>query len=291
MLSLAPSPVALRFERTAQPAALKQWLAAVDLRLQAAPGDRNLMRYRANLLRGLGDFGPARQAYRELAGDEMADRAAAILAGEPLSWIDKAGPVPFALFEGFLDEDQQRRLWETAAGPQASFAPAAVKNTQGVRVDADRQRGQTLRGSMPVKAWFMPHLEALVEREQVLARLGVAPFEIGAREMQVTRHDDGGFLWMHRDSGPANPLRRVTFVYYFHREPRGFEGGDLLLFDQTVERVRSEILAFTRIAPNHNSLIVFPSDRLHAVTRVTGTGSNPLDSRWTVSGWLNGLGG
>jgi SM-20-related protein len=285
-MTLADTDRRQRLDRMAQPQVLKQWLQAVEQRLAQNPADRGLMKYRAHLLRGLGELADAREAYAALAQDEEAARALGVLSGGPVTWTDGAGPVPFVRVEGFLDEGQLRRLWETATGPAADFAPGMVKNHEGYKLHPHQRVAEVLQDADPVKAWFLPLVEALVDSGTVLPRLGVAPFEVGRRELQMTRQAEGGFLWTHRDVGPANPHRRVTYIYYFHREPRRFGGGDLLLFDQTADKVRSDAVAFTRIDPTHNSLIVFPADRLHAVTRVTGI-DDPLEGRWTVNGWLN----
>jgi Rps23 Pro-64 3,4-dihydroxylase Tpa1-like proline 4-hydroxylase len=133
----------------------------------------------------------------------------------------------------------------------------------------------------------MPRALALIEQEDILARLGVSRFTLGRFELQVTRYADSAHLWCHRDIGPAHPDRHVSYVYYFHRQPRGFSGGDPLLFDQDGQGARSDSLAFTRIAPADNLLVLFPSDRWHSVSRVTVESSDPRDARWTVIGWFN----
>lgn len=280
------SPNSLSLEQIAEPTALSHWLIGVEQRLRQAPEDRTFLRLRATLLRGLGDLAAAEQAYSALVGDADTARARTILAGEPASWTDLAGPVPFVRIEGVLDASRQQRLWNFVTDPSAGFLDAGVNRGDGGRVDPMTRKAKILQDARELKTWFLPVVEALVDQRNALPRLGLAPFETGERELQVTRHDDDGFQSTHRDSWPNFPLRRLTYVYYFHRRPRGFQGGDLLLFDQTAAETRSGGLGFTRIIPTDNSLILFPADRLHTVTRVTGSGG-PLSSRWTVNGWLN----
>ena len=55
--------------------------------------------------------------------------------------------------------------------------------------------------------------------------------------------------------------RRLSYVYYFHRQPRPFRGGDLLLYDTDRQAGNFEMGVFTRIEPLHNSIVFF-SQRL-----------------------------
>lgn len=278
--STLPAPVT-------DPTALRRWLAAIETRLDQEPDDIRLRQHAVQLLRALGEFGRARQLGEALT-DEAFRRTKVVLSGAPVTWTDRAGPTPFVLVEDFLDAEQQNLLWELTDHPEADFATATVKGAEGEFVRPQLRQASVLRGAGPrLKHWFLPLLECALERERVLPRLGLPNFEVGRRDIQVTRHDDGDFLWMHRDIGPAHPLRLVSYVYYFHRRPRGFDGGELLLFDETPAGRRDGPTAYSRIVPADNRLVLFPSNRLHAVTRVVATGAGPNSVRWTVNGWLN----
>jgi hypothetical protein len=49
-------------------------------------------------------------------------------------------------------------------------------------------------------------------------------------ESQLTAAGPGHFFMLHADAGPEN-TRTLSCIYYFHREPRGFAGGELRLYD------------------------------------------------------------
>lgn len=55
----------------------------------------------------------------------------------------------------------------------------------------------------------------------------------------------------------------------------------------TASGARGDLVAFTRIIPTDNMLILFPSDRWHSVSRVVVESGDPRDARWTVNGWFN----
>ena len=276
-------------ERMTQPAVLVQFLAGLEARL--TPTDRIGLHRRASLLRGLGRGAEAAEAYRALLASDPDDRGAqagaAIFTGAPLP-EGAQGPTPFVQLADVLSADQQERLWQSLTEDSASLTPAGVY-TGGTlpRVDGETRVAQLLERADSVRAWFLPWLEDVITRAEILPRLGLAPFVVGKRELQVTGHSDGGFFSVHSDAS-ANPdaptwARHLTFIYYFHRLPRHFTGGDLLLFDPP----SSGDLSFTRIDPTHNSLVFFQSNQLHTVTRVQSSSTDPLDGRWTVNGWLH----
>ncbi|RYD67819.1 MAG: hypothetical protein EOP58_02195, partial [Sphingomonadales bacterium] len=261
------APGASRLDLAVEPTALEQLLDAIDRRIAFAPGAPLLAERRANLLRALGRLEEARNAYARVAAGDPASRVHRILSERTVDWTDRAGPVPFVRIENFLRPDEQARLWEVVADPAASFFAGSVKGDAGESDNVYLRKAEVMRRAGPVRQWFMPQALELIEQDDVLARLGFSRFALGRFELQVTRHADGAHLWCHRDIGPAHPDRHISYVYYFHRQPRGFSGGDLLLFDQDAKGVRGDLLAFTRIIPTDNMLILFPSDRWHSVSR------------------------
>ncbi len=284
--SLPPERVAL----LTHPTMLAQFLAQLDARLN--PTDRVSLHRRASLLRGLGRWGEAAEAYRALLDldpqDWAAQTGAAIFMGQPVP-PEAVGPTPFVQIEDALSSDQQALLWQALAAETNSLRPAGVYGREPgeQRIDPSTRRADRLETPEAIRAWFLPWLEALIEQHALLPRLGLAPFPVGTRELQVTRHGDGGFFSVHTDAAatPDRPTwaRHLTFIYYFHRLPRCFTGGDLLLFDAAA----GGDLSFTRIDPTHNSLVLFQSTQLHTVTRVHCPSDDPLDGRWTVNGWLH----
>ena len=71
---------------------------------------------------------------------------------------------------------------------------------------------------------------------QVLEKLGMEEFSIADVEAQVTASNDGDFFHFHSDNGSERVAsRHLTFVYFFHREPRQFEGGELRIHDSRLK--------------------------------------------------------
>jgi hypothetical protein len=120
------------------------------------------------------------------------------------------------------------------------------------------------------------------------ARLDVAPFPVGRIEAQLTVHNDGDYYRVHTDSGTAETAaRQISYVYYFHREPKRFSGGELVLFDAQVDgRGVTPLGPPIVVEPADDSLVVFPSACLHEVRPVQMLSDDLADGRFTVNGWV-----
>lgn len=276
-------------ERLTSSLVLEQLLAMLEAR-HPTP-EPTLLHRKAALLRGLGRVVEAAAVYRILLTRDPLDRVAgtglAICTGT-IPPPGSTGVAPFVQISDALDPPQMDRLFQTIAEQAGDTRPASIYHTtQTGRIDAGQRVARTLSRSESIRGWFLPWLQERMKRAAVLPRLGLADFDIGRIELQVTGHGDGGFFSLHRDSSaqPGSPAatRQITFILYVHRLPRRFSGGDLLLFDSST----GKDLAFTRIDPTHNSLVLFQSDHLHTVTRVQCPSEDPLDGRWTVNGWLH----
>ena len=137
------------------------------------------------------------------------------------------------------------------------------------------------------------HQELMLERikhvlPQVLEKLGMEPFTIAGVEAQVTASNDADFFHFHTDNGSgAVESRYLTFVYFFHREPRAFEGGELRIHDARLER--EEYVSegtYQTIIPQQNQIVFFPCELLHEITPVKCASQHFADSRFTLNGWL-----
>lgn len=123
----------------------------------------------------------------------------------------------------------------------------------------------------------------------VLEELGVEEFAVNRTEVQVTASNDGDFFHAHRDD--AQELiasRRMTFVYFFHREPCQFEGGELRLHDMRNSGDQAlSAGSYETIVPRQNQIVFFPCSTLHEITPLRCRSRAFGDSRFTVNGWLH----
>ena len=107
-------------------------------------------------------------------------------------------------------------------------------------------------------------------------------------EMQLTTHNEGGYYRIHNDNGTPNTAARVlTYVYYFHGQPVGFQGGQIRLYDSRIEFGRSRPAeTFVQLNPENNMLLLFPSRVMHEVLPTHCTSRAFANGRFTLNGWL-----
>jgi hypothetical protein len=123
---------------------------------------------------------------------------------------------------------------------------------------------------------------------QILHKLGMDEFPIADVEAQVTASNDGDFFHFHSDNGSERVAsRQLTFVYFFHREPRQFEGGELRIHDSRLkDGVYLSENSYQAIVPQQNQIVFFPCEMLHEITPVKCASQLFADCRFTLNGWL-----
>ena len=237
----------------------------------------------AEIHRCQGDFAAAIEVYEQVAAARRGDwrKAAwlcAMLRQEPLPFAPPSGmwPAPFARIENFLSQAERERMHAIALSLAPRFVEARVGSGDRRRVDVSRRRGLAIDGvgCAALSDLLVPRVRALLPSIGRRLRLSPGPHGIGGVDLMVYGRD--GFVAAHRDTEPGPwPQTTLAGVYFFHRQPQAFKGGDLLLYDMDVEAGTSSRPAFSRIEPTSNSLVLIPMSCLHAVVRVT-TGSDAL---------------
>jgi len=104
----------------------------------------------------------------------------------------------------------------------------------GGAIDYDQRRSRVLMD-------MDGHERAIVDRlltclPRVLQKWGREPFPISRVETQTTASNHGDFFHCHSDNAAeVVATREITFVYFFHREPKQFSGGELRIYDSRRE--------------------------------------------------------
>jgi len=191
---------------------------------------------------------------------------------------------PHRILPGWLGDVGAARLLAYSQTAEARFAPTRLNDHGAGRVDTVVRQSCVLKdlgtfaGSLRRKAlslqagletaFDMPHVPAHIE------------------QMEMVAHGDGAFYQPHTDTYPGDEYapggrRRMTMVYYFHRQPRRFTGGRLRIFDLAGEQS-------IMIEPTHDSLLVFPSSARHEVEPISCPDGAFADGRFAVNIWLCG---
>jgi SM-20-related protein len=180
------------------------------------------------------------------------------------------------VLEEFLVREELAALIAHVQRNQLGFAPS------GVVAGADptyrgHRRSQVLLDVGPARAVIGARIERYFP--YICAALDHPRFAIARVEAQVTSSNDGDYFRVHDDnSRGCAPTRALTFVYFFHREPRPFEGGELVLHDAR---------GIHPITPEQNQIVFFPSGCLHEIAPVRCASRAFADSRFTVNGWIH----
>jgi Rps23 Pro-64 3,4-dihydroxylase Tpa1-like proline 4-hydroxylase len=198
---------------------------------------------------------------------------------------------PHALVRDFLTDAEQAEVLAFTLAHADAFQGSGVHEEpyQGASPTGERiRRSRVIEGpaNAAMAALMMPKLKDLIPA--LWPRLGLKPFPLASMECQITAHGDGDFFAVHTDNGmPEIAHRRISYVYYFHREPKAFTGGHLKLYHTAFADGRSGCGAVAAdIDPPRGGLMVFPTHVYHEVTPIRSTATALTDQRLTLNGWL-----
>ncbi len=134
----------------------------------------------------------------------------------------------------------------------------------------------------------MPLFTPLIS--DLCAELGTASFEPTHIELELVRHNDGDFYRRHIDTATAKieptivaGQRMLSMVYYYHAEPKRYEGGALRLLPIKPGP------AFVDVLPGQNRLVAFPSWVPHEVMPISCPSGRFADSRFAINCWAWGI--
>ncbi len=192
------------------------------------------------------------------------------------------------VLDEFLAPQEVEQLTRFALEHENDFRTSEVisPTAEGGVVDYEHRRSRVLMEIGPYQQLVLGRIKAALP--EVLKRLGMEEFTISGEEVQITASNDGDFFRFHSDNGNEGVTSRyLTFVYFFHREPRQFDGGELRIHDARLDGDQYvSDGSYQTIAPQQNQIVFFPCELLHEITPVTCPSGQFADSRFTLNGWL-----
>ena len=261
-------------------------------RLAVAPRNTDTLWKLAEIHRRQGNFAAARSLYGCLRGRGPDPPKAAWLHamlsgnGAPEPVPGGTWPAPFVRVTNFLTPSECDRLLALGLAAREQFSPARVGASHTTRVDPEVRVTLEMddrRSAMEVHRRIAPKLRSLVPK--ILARLRMDGTGRYLLEMSMRVYLDSGFYRPHSDNhSKHHRQRKLSFVYFLHREPRRFSGGDLLLHDTDTDAKTCYPRGFSRIVPLRNSIVFFPCSYVHQVTPVQCGTDDFGDGRWAVNG-------
>ncbi len=193
------------------------------------------------------------------------------------------------VLDEFLAPQELEELVSYTLQREAEFQSSELVSPSGEAgmIDYDHRRSRVLMDLGKHEEIIIDRIRGVLPR--VLDQLGIEQFPVTQVEAQITASNDGDFFRAHSDdSEEIIASRRITFVYFFHSEPRPFEGGELRLHD-SYGKGRQQVSSGTyqAVVPEQNQIVFFPCSLLHEITPVECRSRAFADSRFTLNGWLH----
>jgi len=191
---------------------------------------------------------------------------------------------PHRILPGWLGDAGAARLLAFSLAAEARFTPTRLNHHGTGRLDAVVRQSRVLKDL----GTFADRLrrKALGLQTGLETAFDMPHTPANSTQMEMVAHGDGAFYRPHTDTYTGDEYtpggrRRLTMVYYLHRQPRRFTGGRLRMFDLGGEQS-------IEIEPTHDSLLVFPSSARHEVETISCPDGAFADGRFAVNIWLCG---
>ena len=193
--------------------------------------------------------------------------------------------------QDFLPKRELRALTKYVLEHESEFTPSTVVSHEG----PDSASDPSYRKSLVL--YNLGEYTSMI-KDRLLNLLPTAlttfdreAFPISHLDIQLTASNHGDFFKVHQDNSSEDPVdihrREISFVYYFHTEPKSFTGGQLKLYNsENGEVQQSKKQTAQTITPRQNTLVLFPSSYDHEVLPVRCPSRKFVSSRFTVNGWI-----
>jgi Rps23 Pro-64 3,4-dihydroxylase Tpa1-like proline 4-hydroxylase len=187
------------------------------------------------------------------------------------------------VIDDFLSEDEHRDMVAYALANKEQFQAATVTTN-----DINYRRNLVIMDFQKSAHSTLVQNRLLVWFPQIMREFNEKMFPLETVESQLTASNEGHYFKAHQDGGSLETrTRTLTCVYYFFRQPRGFAGGALRLYD-TFQRGDKSFRAetFNEVEPVSNRLVVFPSNTHHELMRIRCPSRLFADSRFAITTWI-----
>lgn len=192
-------------------------------------------------------------------------------------------PADYVFLENFLSPTENQEILDIALTKNEQFVGSST-TTQAVNY----RQSSILYATLFPEFYNLMRNKLLQTLPLILPKLNHQPFNVSQVEMQLTAHNDGCFYKIHNDSGSEKTYTRViTYVYYFHQQPKQFSGGELRLYETELKGGAAiSNHKYKTIEPRNNSIVFFDSRCKHEVMPVHCPSRQFENGRFTLNGWL-----
>lgn len=192
--------------------------------------------------------------------------------------------LPHRILPDWLGATRAASLLAYGLAAEARFTPTRLNDHGAGRLDAVVRQSCVLKDLGAFTGLL--RRKALALQDGLETAFDMAHTPANSTQLELVAHGHGAFYGPHTDTYTGDEYtpggrRRMTMVYYLHRQPQRFTGGRLRLFDLGGEQS-------IEIEPTHDSLLVFPSSARHEVESISCPDGAFGDGRFAVNIWLCG---
>jgi len=188
----------------------------------------------------------------------------------------------------FLPMRERDALYAAACANQVAFQPPGGSGSEvgGSLYLSLEPNGCDGPGVAPVREASEFLSKRILEILPSLFRaLEIEQFAVSEMPLTLVNGLDGHCGLPHADS--IDGRYRISLLYYFHREPRAFRGGDLEIYEANPASPNdNEYETLARIDQEDNQLIAFPSQTFHGITEVRCDSDDFADGRFAAIAFL-----
>ncbi len=193
---------------------------------------------------------------------------------------------PYYIKENFFGPALVNQLLVHVVANQTLFESSKVGSSEA-RIDQDIRISSILSDFGALKKEIKERFNAVFS--EAIEQLRMPNFELYGTEREIVAHGNGAFYNRHIDiftgSGEFS-VRALTAVYYFHVQPKKFQGGEIRLLPLRNSELDS---AYLDIEPINDRLLLFPSWVPHQVMPVVSESVDFKDSRFAINCWYHKL--
>jgi SM-20-related protein len=180
----------------------------------------------------------------------------------------------------FLPNEAHAALLDYVLQQEEQFAGSSVLSN-----DPEYRKSTVLYNFPKYQQMFRTALRAV--NPEICETIGVPTFTIDHIEWQLTGTVDKGYFKPRNDNSAGVGYRKVTFVYYFHREPRPYNGGEIRFFGYNpLAPDIGDARHMLELLPVQNSIIFFDASCYHEVRNVRCQTPGFANARFIVNGWI-----
>lgn len=195
--------------------------------------------------------------------------------------------------EDLLSPQENLEIYDHAIRMKDRFHPTGFYSQDA---DLTQPQDRSYRRSLKLDLEMFPQLGDRMRQKvleilpQILPQFGLDRVELTGTEMELVAHNHDHHYGIHYDNAtPETETRVLSYLYYFHADPKPFGGGQLRVYDTERDpetEQRSIQGYFNEYVPQNNCLVFFQSSCIHEVLPVICPSGQFEDSRFTLNGWI-----